>query len=847
MDAQRWNRIQELFHEALALPESSRAAFLETACGADTGLREDVLAMLAEDGRPSVLARDAVEVAGELLPDAPPIATIGPYRLLSAIGRGGMGVVYLAERDDLGSRAAIKVLPNAWISAVRRERFALEQRALSRLVHPSIARLYDAGILEDGTPWFAMEWVDGEPVTAYCARRQPTVKSRLGLFRSICEAVQYAHQQAILHRDLKPSNIFVKADGSVRLLDFGIAKRLDLDDDTPDLTRTGVAVMTPAYAAPELIRGEPATVQADVYSLGVILYELLAQAPFVASTRRTADAAALMEPREARPPSGSPTRIEGPGRAAWADLDVLCLTAMHEDLGRRYRSVEALSRDVDRFLRDEPLEARPDEFRYKLRKFTARNRAPLLAAAAVAAALTALIAFFTFRLAVARDAAVAEAARAQRIQQFMLHLFEGGDKEAGPADKLEVLTLVDRSARDARLLAADPAAQADLFQTLGEIYHSLGKYPQASEMLDAALEKRRGLPNKAPALVAESVQAVGLLRLDQGKLDEAESLVRQALALAGSTLPKGHPGIDAATAALGRVLTDRGQYKQAIEVLEEAARLQAARAAPEQDTATVLIRLADAHFYEGDYDRAEALSTQVYDMYRRMYGEDHPRVADPVINLGTIASQRGQYALSEKWFRKAAEINRDYYGPDHPETASSLRGLGQALASQKRFDEAEPVLRQVLAVRERVYGPVHSGVANAVNSLAHVAQGKGDLVLAEQLFQRAADIYRKANGDEHHFVGVALANLAGVYLDKKDYARAERTLRGVVVRFQRVLPEDHFDLAVARVKLGRALLGLGRREEAARESSLALAALAKTAPESSWVRSAREDLVAARR
>src|SRR5580704_10656236 len=255
MDSARWERIQALFHEAADLSEPEQRSFLRTACTDDDDLMADVLALLEEDARSaSLLDRDLAHVAHDVLdevaPASFPFKEFGPYRIKEPLGEGGMGVVYLAERIDLGSLVAIKILRDAWLSPSRRERFASEQRTLAQLNHPSIARLYDADTLDDGTPWFVMEYVEGVPLTEYCSEHACLFEERLQLFRAVCEAVQYAHQHAVIHRDLKPSNILVKNDGSVRLLDFGIAKQLEsLETPTSkDQTLTGLRLMTPAYA-----------------------------------------------------------------------------------------------------------------------------------------------------------------------------------------------------------------------------------------------------------------------------------------------------------------------------------------------------------------------------------------------------------------------------------------------------------------------------------------------------------------------------------------------------------------------------------------------------------------------
>src|SRR5262245_27091466 len=345
MDSTRWERMQALFHEATDLPPEARTQFLNAACAGDEALLADVAAMLDRDaGRSSLLDRGVADMAervvGDGIPETLAGQMFGPYHLTRLIGEGGMGIVCLGVRDDLQSVAAIKILRDAWISPARRERFASEQRILAQLNHPSIARLYDANTLPGGTPWLAMEYVEGVPLTRYCRARGTSIADRLRAFRNVCEAVQHAHRHMVVHRDLKPSNILVTADGRVKLLDFGISRQLDAIDRPLDPTTTIVRHLTPTYAAPEQIRGDTTTVQTDVYALGVILYELLAgRTPFDLSGLSPARAEQTLLEAEPQRPSliaRQAAGSDGLSTSAWSDLDVLCLTAMHKDPSHRY-------------------------------------------------------------------------------------------------------------------------------------------------------------------------------------------------------------------------------------------------------------------------------------------------------------------------------------------------------------------------------------------------------------------------------------------------------------------------------------------------------------------------------
>ncbi len=547
------------------------------------------------------------------------------------------------------------------------------------------------------------------------------------------------------------------------------------------------------------MRGDPVGVFTDVYALGVILNELLA------------------------------------GLAGWsADLEVLCITAMHKDVERRYRSVEALIRDVDHYLAGEPLEARPDTWSYRVGKFVRRNRRQVIATAVAIAGVAALIIFFTVRLAKARNTAVAAVARVERVQQFMLNLFAGGDKSAGPSEGLKATTLIDRGIKEAQALQKEPELQAELYLTLGGIEQKLGNLPQADTLLNAALTSRN----------SESLIALGLLRIDQARLDDAERLIREGLAKANEARPRDDQAVAKATAALGKVLEAKGSYVKAIPVLEQAVKLQSGPGSAPLDLAASLKELADTHFYAGHYDLCLALTQRTLAIHRQALGETHPLVADDYINLGAVEFERGRYAEAERWYRQALAINEGWYGHDNPETASTLSMLGRALVFEKRYDEAVSLVEQALAIQEHVYGPSHPKVANVLNELGTVALQRDKFDEAAARFSRMADIYKSAYGERHYLYGLALSNLASVYLAQKDYARAEPMFRRVIQCYAQTLSPTHQFRAIAQIKLGRALTGEKRYADAEKETLAGYDILLKqSSPTVSWLQSARKDLI----
>jgi eukaryotic-like serine/threonine-protein kinase len=850
VNSARWERIQSLFHDAVDLPADERDAFLRAACGDDHELLADVRASIEEDQRgASLLDRGVAYAANRVLRnEAATVQEIGPYRMVRAIGEGGMGVVFLAERTDLGSQAAIKILRDAWLSPARRERFATEQRTLAGLNHPAIARLYDAGALSDGTPWIVMEYVPGVPLSDYCRAHASSLTERLRLFRAVCDAVLYAHRHLVIHRDLKPSNILVTADGDVKLVDFGISKQLG--DAALDVTRTGARLMTPAYAAPEQVRGEAAGLYTDVYSLGVILYELVAgRLPFDLSTRTPHEADQIVVERDPPKPSAAAATdphapLSGIGRTSRGDIDVLCLTAMHKDPARRYQTVEALIRDLDHYQRREPLDARPDAIGYRARKFVRRNWRALSATAAVLTVIVGLVTFYTLRLTSARNAALTEAARAQRIQELMLNLFTGGEEAAGPAEDLRVVSLIDRGVLEADNLNAEPAVQVSMYRTLGGIYQRLGNLTRAESLLQTALDRRRAFYGTDHPEVAESLVAMGLLRVGQAKFDEAERLVRDGLEMSTRVLPAGDPGIARATTALGLVLEERGSYKEAIATLEEAARLHSARQPASADLAATLRELFNSQFYAGNFATADEIGARVLAMTKQVNGDRHALVAEDLINLGAVRYERGQYAEAERYYREALVITEGWYGHEHYKTGSNLTMLGRALQLQMRLDEASDVLSRAVTIQERVFGPVHPRVASAVNDLGAVAQRRGRYDEAEAAFRRMGDIYKSVYGTKHYLMGIASSNIGGVYTARGDQKRAEPFYREAIATFEATQGAQHLNTGIARLKLGDSLVGQGRYDEAEQELLTGYEILTKqTSPSVSWLKRARENLV----
>jgi eukaryotic-like serine/threonine-protein kinase len=853
MDSSRWQQIELLFDQASALPLAEQSAYLESRCADDPELLTEVETMLEKDrGNTRLLDSNLLHIVNDLIyaPDIIPTQSFGPYRLIRALGEGGMGVVWLAERRDVGNQVAIKFLLHAGLSPLRSKMFTREIRTLARLKHQYIARLYDAGMLANGTPWFVMEYVDGEGLLDYCNHHALSLRERLQLFHSVCEAVQYAHGQEIIHRDLKPSNILVAMDGTPRLLDFGIAKQMRTASTAEDATRSEFRMLTPAYSAPEWVNGGHAGFATDVYSLGIILFELLAgrRPKSVSNTHDGASPcdsspeALSVAVKEGLQAIRDKKRVSSYGRSAMKDLDAFCLRARHPDVQHRYQSVEALLRDLDHFLNGEPLEARPDTFRYKAEKFLRRHLNLVASGILILGLFAGVVGYFTFRLAQERNAALAEAARTKRVELFMENLFDGGDPQVGPVKDLQVTTVLGHGVRDAQSLNSDPAIQADLYLTLGHVYEKLGNFTQAETLFQEARGKSRQTNGEDSAAYGKVLLASGLLKVYQAQLPEAERLVREALSIEVRNLPANHPAVVDARIALGRVHIEEGHYESAISELKETLPL-----IPTHDDARLaepLSLLGDAYFYLGKYVDADSFYRQAMVKDVILHGTQHPSVADIYINLGHIQGYLANYAKSEEYYRRAMEIDESWYGKDNPETADAMNYVADECYWEGRNNEAAALLKTALDIMVRYYGENHPRVALVLGTSGMVAHAMGHLQDAHDDYTRAANIYRNIYGENHHMFAVEIGNIASLDLDMNKYAEAERLLRQAIKIDTAAQSPTHINVGIDHIRLGRSILRQKRYREAEVETLEGYHILqGQTASDSKYLQRARQDLI----
>jgi serine/threonine protein kinase/tetratricopeptide (TPR) repeat protein len=824
-DSERWRRTQGLFHRLRALPVRERRTRLRELVPEDRALAAEVLELLEEDARDGSALDDELPVVASRVLDGsvPSVLRFGPYRVIRILGHGGMGVVYLAERPVPRMQVAVKVLRDAALSPARRERFVREQQLLAHLEHPSIARLYDTGVLEDGTPYFVMEYVDGLPLHVHADEHGLDIPARLALFRGVCDAVQYAHRRGVIHRDLKPSNVLVAAsagrgDATVKLLDFGVAKRVEELTRPSDLTGAGVKLLTAAYAAPEQLRGEPAGVYSDVFALGVILYELLTgRVPFDLSRTTPAEAERLVVGQQPEPPSarcrsaprGSPVRQRAArvGAGAWSELDTICATAMRKDPQERYPSVEALIRDLEHYRKGQPLEARPASAGYRLRKFVRRHRAAAVASVAamlVVVAFTAVVAVQSVRVGRERDRANREAAAAGRVSRFLIDMFRVADPMASRGGPGAVRELVDEAVRKlGGGLDEHPLARAAILGAAGEVYRSLGLLQDAEPLLQDARDARTtwlgpdhpdtlratrelgelytdmSLYEQAEALLAEAYRGLrGLLGRDDpdalragrllatvyaklARFEEAEALLDDVLARQERTLPPGHEQTVASAAQLGGLYRRLGRHDEAEALYRRYLDL-LRRHAPENvvDRSTLLHNLGIVLTLERRYDDARATLEQAIATKRALFGAEHPEVLRTRGTLGAVYEYMGRVDRAGEIYEEVLEAEQALYEPDHEDRLATLQNLAGVRTAQGRFDEAETLYRRALEGMGRTVGEDHPHTMQVRHNLALLYARSDRLREAEVLFRQVQESWERSLGPEHPYVHENLAQWA---------------------------------------------------------------------------------------
>ncbi len=801
--AERFRQVEQLFASALARPAEDRGRFLKAASGGDEVLVAEVERWLAADSR----AGDFVEVAIERVAEA--VAgesgealvlgeALGPWHIVARLGRGGTSTVYLGERGDgqfLG-RVAIKVLQPGMITPDLADRFQRERRILSGLEHPGIARFLDGGTTSRGLPYFVMELVDGLPIDRWADRLALPLAERIALFRQVCDAVRHAHQNLVVHRDIKPSNVLVTGEGRVKLLDFGIAKLLEEEAEGPH-TVAAQRLLTPRYASPEQVLGRPITTATDVYSLGVLLYELLCgQPPYaIEDASPPAVARAVIEQEPPRPSQVvrrlASTDREAARRVASArgtsprelardlagDLDTIVGKALAKEVERRYASVVELVADLDRHRKGEPVLARPATLGYRLAKFVRRHRFGsvavalfLLGAIAFSASVTTLLA----RTRVERD-------RARQVSALLSDLFELADQDPERGETITARELLDRGAeRAAAHLADQPETQAMVLDTLARLYEQMGLYDRAAAALVRAVDLHRQLPGAERAL-AGSLNHLGRVRAQAGDFQAAEPLFVEALELRRRLFGNESGEVAASLNNVALVRHDLGYYAEALGLYREALALDRRLSGPDHpSTAVTMANVALLLHDQGEYAEAELLYREALAIWQRHEGPEGESVAEGLDYLGMTLAAEARWEEAEAAAGRSLELRRKALGEKHRDVARSQCHLGAVLRDRGELAAAAPLLQGAERLRRELLGPDHPELAESLVELAALARARGEPERAEALYREAIRIYSGAFAADHPLTGLPLAGLGLLYLGGSGCAVARPELERAV-------------------------------------------------------------------
>jgi serine/threonine protein kinase len=791
MDSQRWHRASLHLDRALDLPASERDACLAVLRTEDPAAAADVEALLAEHRLLS--AEGFLDAPASVLPLDLPLAgvAVGAYTLVSPIGHGGMGSVWLASRSDgrFEGQAALKLLSASLVGRAGEERFKREGTILARLTHPHIARLIDAGVSRTGQPYLVLEHIDGRHIDRFCDEERLGVDARIHLFLDVQSAVAHAHANLIVHRDLKPSNVLVTSGGDVKLLDFGIAKLIESDTTghaAPTmLTREAGPALTPKYAAPEQVTGGPITTATDVYALGVLLFELLSgrhptgvpdgapAAKFVRAVveqeplRLSTAAHALDLEAEQALAAKRGTTPDKLRRALRGDLETIVGKALKKNAAERYASVAEFADDLRRYVEHQPILARPDTVRYRAAKFVRRHQRSIAVVAAALVGVAALVAFYTVRLAAERDRARMQAEKASKVSELLTGILTGADPYRTPdAREPTVENLLQRGAeRVAADLRDQPELQAEMFTLIGRTYERMGRLSQAQPLLEQALAIGRRTLGPDHVRLAQSLNDLGVLERQLGNLDRAEPLLTESLAMRRRLLGSVDKDVAVTLVEVARVLQDRGRSAE-----------------------------------------AEPLAREALAIRRQVFGEEHQETAVSKNELGLLILRHGDVAGAEPLLRENLATTERTLGADHPNAAAAKGNVAQVLIAKGDAAGAEKLLREALAVNGRVFGEGHVRYATMLNTLAGALELQGRLAEAQSMFEQSLRIAEPQLSADHPRLLVLEVNLARAQIARGRGAGAEPALRHMLAVRQRLYPASDWRIAQVQSLLGASLM-----------------------------------------
>lgn len=845
-------RLRELYLAAAKLPAAEREAFLDEHCAGDESLRNELRVLLAKaDGEQGTVGDLVAEAAEDLMTSIESdIKSAGAYRILRRIGEGGMGRVYLAERDDghFKQRVAIKIVDRSRSTPDLVARFQSERQILASLDHPNIARLFDGGETDDGVPYLVMEYIDGVPVDQYCDEQRLSLAARLKLFVDVCAAVDYAHRRLIVHRDLKPSNILVTTDGVPKLLDFGIAKLLNRKsvDYTMAMTVGDVRMMTPRHASPEQIRGETITTASDIYSLGLLLYQLMTgHFPYRETGTQAYELERLICETDPLRPSAAVTqagdapaaqetisrarRLRSTGQLKnllSGDLDNIILVAMRKEPERRYASVRQLSDDVGNYLSLRPVLARGDSFGYRSAKFIRRNVGTVALAGGMAAAIAVLVTVYTLRLAAERDRAELEAAKAREVTSFMTELFRGADPRLSGGEPVNVVTMLDRGAERVRdELGGQPELQASLMATIGESYQNMYELNKVREYLEGRLEGIEASLGEEHPDVLRIRYVLGLAASFQSDFDLALPLHERNYAI--NVERHGRRSVEAAVELhqVAFIRAKLGQLKEAEQLLLEEIDILRSLGEPQRSNlSTALLEYGTTVSALGRLEEGGVALHEAIDIQREVNGERHPLYIGILNNLANNYNARALRAQAREYMLENRRLSGEVYGLRSGPYAAATNNFAALLQAMGDLDAALPMYREVLDICADVYGKDSTRYAYALENIGGAYQDAEDYVAAEDYYRQTIDVLAARYGAEHTEVAITRSRLGGMLNAREQYAAALKELEIAAGAMSEQFGEAHRRTMYVRIASAVSLRGLGRDDDAIASLKTALAA-----------------------
>jgi len=851
---EHWRKLEELFYAALDLEPAQRPAFLDRACASNPELRQEVETLLNSSEKTwGFFQKPLQEAAQQVAATSDSAQRFGDYQVIRLLGEGGMGKVFLAARaDELYQQQVAIKLVQAGTGRTRDLllRFRAERQILANLNHPNIARLLDAGIASDGSPYLVMEYIQGEAIDHYSVARKLSIAERLQLFRTVCAAVEYAHRNLVIHRDIKPANILVTNDGVPKLLDFGIAKLMQTSESDASVTRATERLMTPEYASPEQVLGEPMTTSSDVYALGVLLYVLLAgEPPFKVTTKSPLEMARIVCEQPPTRPSvtvaAGSAATKADGKMLQGDLDNIVLKTLRKEPERRYVSVEALADDVRRYLEGYPVQAAADTWRYRTGKFVGRHKF----AVSAAAVMTLAILVFSIGMGIFAQRARRESRKAERERQFLSSLMQAATPEVARGKTVTARELLDQGAKRIDTeLASEPEVQAAMLDDIGSSYFALGLYEQAHPLVQRAYDLRRKTLGDFNLDTASTASTLAQLLEMEGQYAQAEPLYRQSLAVRQKLLGPDHPLVGASLGLLGEclyyesnadaepvlrqalrllpdhgeageqartylalVLEQKGGFAEAVTLLREAAGLMRYLGGDDSpDYTTCLHNLAGALSDVGNLREAVSTERQVLDIRRRVSGKDHPDVGYSLNNLGWFLLEEGDWAAAEPFLREGLELNRKTLGEKHPRVAGSLNNWGRVLQEKGNYAEAGKYYQQALTVLREIAAAETWSAAKVEANLGELYLDQHDYAGAEKYSREALELRRKLGGDDNPEVASSLIDVGVARSFQGDLPGAEALLRQALDVRKKILAPGHARIIAAQVRLGEVLTAEGK-------------------------------------